>query len=117
GVYSITLSATDASGNESTCAFEFIVETVLNVNDHNNIGSLTLFPNPASQYAILSNPAGLTIDNVSVYDIQGRLVIEHKTRVNGDFTIDISDLSSAVYMVIIESNGQQLARRLIVDVK
>ena len=115
GTYTIVLTATDASGNESICSFVLTVESVLGVSDHSTIRSLSMYPNPASQFVTLSNPSGLMIDNVSVYDIQGRLVLKNNTQISGDYTLDISGLSAAVYMVLIEAEGQQLAKRLVIN--
>lgn len=115
GDNTITLTATDAYGNSSDCSFEITVDTILGTNDISDFGSLTLYPNPASHYAILSNPEGLTIDKVSVFDIQGRLITENQSQFNTDLSIDVSQWSAAVYLVIIDVEDTQIAKRLIIN--
>lgn len=114
GTYTVTLTAEDQFGNVSSCEFELIVDTILGVEDRTDFSSLTMYPNPAVNEVTIGNPMFIAIDKIAVYDIQGRLVLSKNT--NGDTgnqTINVSDLSSAVYMVIIHSEGKQAVRRLI----
>ncbi len=113
GTYTVTLTATDEYGNESTCSFELTVDTILGAED-NDFSGLTMYPNPAVNEVTIGNPQFMAIDKISVYDILGRLVLSKNT--NGDTgnqTFNVSDLSSAVYMVVIESEGRQTVKRLV----
>lgn len=114
GTYTITLTATDEFGNESSCSFELIVDTILGTQDRTDFSSLKMYPNPAVNQVTIGNPMFISIDKISVYDIQGRLVFSKNTKGDtGNQTINVSYLSSAVYMVVIESNGKQTVKRLI----
>jgi len=115
GTYTITLTATDAFDNESVCTFELIVDTILGRDDNRlDFSSLTLYPNPAEYTVTIGNPKFMAIDNINVYDIQGRLVLSKNTGgATGNQTLEVGHLASAVYMVVIESNGKQAVKRLI----
>tara|TARA_R110000850_G_scaffold218852_1_gene344376 strand:- start:201 stop:4634 length:4434 start_codon:yes stop_codon:yes gene_type:complete len=114
GTYTVTLTAEDAFGNETVCEFELIVETILGAEDRTDFSSLTMYPNPAEYTVTIGNPNSLAIDKVAVYDLQGRLVMNINTQgATGNQTLDVSELSSAVYMVVIESEGRQSVKRLI----
>lgn len=114
GTYTITLTAEDAYGNESVCSFELTVDTILGNEDRLDFSSLTMYPNPAERTVTIGNPQSIAIDKVSIYDVQGRLVFSKNTNgESGNQTINVSDLSSAVYMVVIESDGNQTVKRLI----
>lgn len=114
GTYTITLSATDEYGNESTCSFELTVETILGAEDRVDFAGISIYPNPAENNVTIGNPQSIAIDKLSVYDIQGRLVWTKNTHGNtGNQTINVSEFASAVYMVVIESGGKQTVKRLI----
>jgi hypothetical protein len=115
GTYTITLTATDEFGNESTCTFELTVDTILGAEDNLlDLSSFTMYPNPAEYTVTIGNPKFMQIDNIAIYDIQGRMVVSKNTQgATGNQTIEVSHLSSAVYMVIIQSQGKQTVKRLI----
>ena len=51
-----------------------------------------------------------------IYDIQGRLVLEQEMSVvNSRFTIDISELNSGNYILLIQKDGLTRAKKFIVD--
>jgi len=116
GTYTVTFTATDDSGNSSDCSFELTVESeILNVGDL-NIGSVVLYPNPASDYVMLSNPQSLVLDEVSIYDLTGRLVNKVDLEDMGtEIKIDVSKLASATYMVLIKGENGQVTKSLIKD--
>ncbi|MBA3985372.1 MAG: T9SS type A sorting domain-containing protein, partial [Flavobacteriales bacterium] len=115
GTYTITLTATDAFGNDSVCTFELTVDTILGAGEiHLDFSSLTLYPNPAEYSVTIGIPKFMAIDNIYVYDIQGRLVLSKNTGgATGNQTLDVGHLASSVYMVVIESNGKQAVKQLI----
>jgi len=114
GTYTVTLTATDAFGNTGECEFQLTVETTLGIDSRPDFGSLTMYPNPAASKVTIGNPNGLLIDNVAIYDINGRLVRTIQSGNTGDVSVDVSDLSSAVYMVIITGeDGASTVKRLI----
>jgi len=114
GTYTVTLTAEDQYGNETVCEFELTVDTILGTEDRLDFSSLTMYPNPAEYTVTIGNPQFIAIDKVSVYDLQGRLVMDVNTKgATGNQILDVSELSSAVYMVVIESNGKQAVKRLI----
>lgn len=113
GVYTITLSAEDANGNVASCTFELTVVITLAVEDR-NLESLQLYPNPASGVLYISNPLELNLEDISVYDISGKLVISYDLDENDtEISLDISTLSSAMYTVIITGEEGQLVKQLI----
>lgn len=113
GVHTITFTAKDDSGNTVTCNFELTVEMELGVNtlDYN---SISLFPNPAKNEIILTNSQSLQLEKASIYDIRGRLIktINLENMVSQKI-IDVSQLQSATYFVIIQGKDDQIIKRII----
>ncbi|WCO01037.1 T9SS type A sorting domain-containing protein [Psychroserpens ponticola] len=51
-----------------------------------------------------------------IYDIQGRLVLEKNWRVvNSRFTVDVSELNSGNYVLLIQKDGLTRAKKFIID--
>ena len=66
GVYTITMTAEDEYGNIGTCTFELTVESVLGVGDPElNIGTIVMYPNPAKDVVMLSNPQSIALGTSS----------------------------------------------------
>ncbi|SRX75225.1 T9SS type A sorting domain-containing protein [Aequorivita antarctica] len=115
GVYIITITATDGYDNTSTCEFELTVESRLGVGDNNaNIGSVQMYPNPARHTVMIGNPASLSLENLSIFDIRGRMVKTIDLRNMGaEKAIDVSEMAAATYLVIIQGENGQVTKRLI----
>ena len=106
GTYTITLTAEDEYGNVGICEFELTVESILGIDDSIDFSSLNIYPNPATKEFYLSNPQGIQLDNLRIFDMMGRLIETYDLNGMGAETaIDISWLQTATYMVIIEGEG------------
>ena len=113
GVYTISLTAEDASGNIATCTFELTVEEELSVNDP-GLQSISLFPNPTKDHVVLDNSQQLSLEKLSIYDLRGRLIIKVELKSMGARkTIDVSKMASATYFIRIESKNGQIVKRLV----
>ncbi|WP_068588912.1 M36 family metallopeptidase [Cochleicola gelatinilyticus] len=115
GTTVVTLTATDASGNEVSCNFNVEVIIVLGVDDNALSNSkITLYPNPATKELYLSNPNQVDLENVSLYDLTGRLIKSVNLNDMGtEIRMDISELATATYMVVIKSQNDLITKQLI----
>ena len=68
-----------------------------------------MYPSPANNEIHFNNTKEYTLDEVSIYDITGKLVIDTGKVTNN--TIDVSALQSGVYMVKITSQGTSFMRK------
>ncbi len=115
GVHTITLTATDEYGNESTCTFELTVESVLGVNQNSLDAGIALYPNPASNVVNLVNKTDIALDTMMIYDINGKLVNQVSlTTMQGEKAVDVSSLATGVYVVRIIGNNASTVKRLII---
>ncbi len=96
--------------NRFTIVFQ---EEILGANT-SALEGLVLYPNPASNVLFLGNVQRANIEEVSIYDLSGRLVqVVTVSESNKSISIDISALSSAPYMLKLKSSGGELVRRFI----
>ncbi|MCT8338557.1 HYR domain-containing protein [Flavobacteriaceae bacterium TK19130] len=115
GVHVITLTATDEYGNVGTCAFELTVESELGVEDpRQDFATLSIYPVPTDNILNISNPQGIDLEKVEIYDQRGRLVYtETLSGVGTTNTINVSRLAAATYYVRIYGQSGQITKRLI----
>ena len=74
------------------------------------IESVTLYPNPTSDFVRIS--AGESIDLVRVFDVTGRVVKESSPE-KSDFSLNVSGLSKGVYLVKLNSGDKEATTKLI----
>ncbi len=115
GTYTITLTAEDEYGNISTCEFELTVESVLGINDNSiDLSTIVMYPNPATEVVYLSNPRQIALDSAAIYDLMGRLVQTIDLKDMGtEKAIDVSQLATATYAVVISGENGQVIKQLI----
>ena len=116
GTYTITLTAQDENGLQGECSFTLIVNDLLETPTNElSLSGLKLYPNPATDRVLISNPGLLDLETVSVYDLNGRLVIKNEIESLETITIDTSILQSATYMIVIESKYGKTVKRLLIE--
>lgn len=115
GVYDITLTAEDDLGNVADHTFELEVVAPLSIGENSfDLASLTLYPNPATEYVSLSNPQHIPLKEVRIYDVTGRLIKKiNASDTTHEVTLDISELASATYMVLISTENGNSAKQLV----
>ena len=95
--------------------FDLFVDTILSVTE-NQLAAVGLYPNPASRIVNLSNPQGISLDGIAIYDITGRLVQEVNPSQTGEaLAIDINALTNGLYMVVLSANTSTITKRLVVS--
>ncbi|MGV6828301.1 MAG: M1 family aminopeptidase [Flavobacteriales bacterium] len=82
---------------------------VLNNEDYNLDKSISIFPNPATKTFQLQKPAYLTIQNIDIYSVQGKLV---HTEQNNTI-VHVESLKSGIYFLKIETNNGWIFKKLV----
>jgi len=75
---------------------------------------LSIYPNPATDVITLSWNAGLEVENVRMFDLSGKEVLLATVIENGA-NMNISTLSSGMYIVRVETKGQSKSYRIVVQ--
>jgi len=76
----------------------------------NTLENVSLYPNPASGYVNINN---LNDANIKIYNVLGEVVKSEKALSN-EHAINISNLSSGIYLVKLTSEGQTATKKLII---
>lgn len=108
-VETITITATDQTGNESNCLFILTVNELLGTTDQNINDAISLYPIPSKEIVHIKS-GNFTIDVINIFDISGKLI---RTIENPTNTIDLSLLSDGVYIAKIKSGNLQSNKRII----
>ena len=83
-------------------------QTSLGVNDSNLIERhMSLYPNPVTSYFEIKSNAILS--NIEIYSIEGQIIKKLKTQNR----YDISDLSSGIYFVKIQTNNSNITKKIV----
>jgi glucose/arabinose dehydrogenase len=92
-----------------------LVDSSLSVTDFEKSG-LTLYPNPASDFFTIKNTNQLSLKQVLIYDITGKIVKTQPLENVESTTISTSNLTAGMYFVTVEErNGNRLQTKLLVD--
>ena len=60
---------------------------------------VTSYPNPVDDFLFINTSSSNTTGAVSVYDMLGNTLLQDSHSTNGFFAIDVSSLSSGLYLV------------------
>jgi hypothetical protein len=83
--------------------------SVLSTNEFSE-SKFSIYPNPTSSVLNISNPNSLEIKNISVVDINGRIV---KNQSDSLSQINVSDLNAGVYFITIEAAEGKTTKKFI----
>lgn len=114
GTYTVTLTVTDAAGNATDCSFTLEVDGVLSVDDVGIDNVFTLYPNPTQGNVILRNGSNASLESVSLYDVNGRLIKNFNVlQADAEVQLSLSDVASGMYFVQVVTNQGQTVKRIV----
>lgn len=114
GLY--TLVVTDAAG----CKTEIGPIEVSNLSDTKNpewADQVAIYPNPTSGrvFVVLSDELSKKAVDLVVYDAQGRLMLEQHGTQQKRLELDLSDLASGLYSILIRMEGGVAVKKIAVN--
>lgn len=113
GVYYFGLQnaiTTNAAGSVFWAVDNFTVSSTTASIDEINARDFVIYPNPANEI-IYINSENQPINDLSVIDINGREVMAASFENVLNATLDISSLSSGIYLITIESNQKSVVKK------
>ena len=112
-IYAITIKAKDAAGNISAASEVLNVTTLFGVGLDDVDSSINIYPNPASDYILISVPEGNS-GSVSLCNASGTVIKEDITQSNTT-RIDVSALPKGFYLVKIIDGSECQTRSLFIQ--
>ena len=82
----------------------------LSINDYEFTLLFNLSPNPVNSSFIIENNSNFTIKEIKIYAVSGKLVLE---KTNNNNTIDISHLSTGLYLVKIQTEVGEIIKKVV----
>lgn len=111
GIYYLIFSnETPVVTSSTSLRLDTVSFTSVLSNNEFSESKFSIYPNPTSSILNISNPYNVEIKNISVVDINGRIV---KKQLNSLSQINVSDLNAGVYFVTIEAAEGKTTKKFI----
>jgi hypothetical protein len=78
--------------------------------ENNKLNEISLYPIPFNNILSIENSNHLDIKRISIFDSQGRLILEENQAIS---EIDMSHFSAGIFFVTIETENSQLTKKVI----
>ncbi len=111
GIYNITVTATDRSGEQVSDDFTLQVKGYTTDVNEMHKDKLAVYPNPASDFVQLYSGYSTPV-KVRIYDESGKLIMQ-RDMVSDHLTLNIRHLPSGKYMVEFDLGDKKITRKLI----
>ena len=85
-----------------------MVEAILGIAQNDE--GISIYPNPVSDVLYLNADNGVEAQDVKVYNMQGRELLNFAQNLN---TVNLQSLSAGLYMVTVKTNVGQLNYRVV----
>lgn len=101
---------------DGTEAFDLPQDCILGVgSDHNIQNKFTIYPNPSYGDINIQSRFDVNEANVSIYDMNGRKVLDTAIEMQNTGNINASHLATGIYMIKVEGGGYSQTSKLIIQ--
>jgi len=113
GTYTITLNADNDNIGSCTDTKTFVVE-VLNAAGMDDLESINVSAYVSNDQLIISNENGLSLSNIQLLDIEGKLILNRMLNVSANTSIDLPNLATGAYVIKINTNEGMRAIKIVI---
>ncbi len=100
------------SGNATGCQSEqeILDNCTLGTDSFNNANAISVHPNPLQDWLFIETTKGLEINEVTIYDVSGKLIVVQN---NNPSKISTENLSKGLYFLTVKTNNGQQVFKLV----
>lgn len=114
GVTTMTMTATDAAGNDDTCTFTVTVEEILGLVDNEFYNNILLYPNPTTGIITLMNKTTAQLENAIITDVNGRTIKTIDLSEAGiETNFSLESLATGMYFIKINAENTSIVKRIV----
>ena len=110
GTFTFTVKATNTIGNATIGLSITISASGVGIAEMQNLSSVQVYPNPAQNTLYIMSSE--TVEEVSVYDISGRML---QQTTNPSTSIDVSSLANGIYLVKVRTATGETIKRIVIS--
>ena len=95
---------------------DFIVNnspTALSVNKLETVNSISIYPNPTSDFLTISNLLPNTV--LSIVSIDGKNVYQNKNNTDNTLTLAVNEWSKGAYIIHIQNGSESIVKKIIIN--
>lgn len=109
GDYFLKLTSTNPTNTNYQTPYQFNITTTLSADD-TSFESFVFYPNPVKDILHLDN---ISLSKASVYSILGQLIEAKSFENTTSNALDLSNLESGIYLIVLENDSQQKTIKVI----
>jgi hypothetical protein len=110
GTVIVTATAVDGGGAKATKTITISNQTV-GINEVNLSNQITVYPNPASNTLTILTNNNLTIQQLQLLDITGKVIAHF----NNQTEIDLTNIANGMYLLKIQTQNGNLIKQVVVN--
>jgi hypothetical protein len=111
GAFNVTNSNSSTSGDQVyTTSYAVIENTGVGMGQVNSLSTITIFPNPTSNYIQLSSTKN--IESIEILNLSGVKVLQKNSFLE---RVNVERLSAGIYFVKVRTNNDEAIKKLIIQ--
>ncbi|MEI7979356.1 MAG: T9SS type A sorting domain-containing protein [Bacteroidota bacterium] len=110
GTVIVTATAADGGGAKATKTITISNQTI-GINEVNLTNKITVYPNPASNTLTIKTINNLTIQQLQLLDITGKVIAQF----NNQTEIDVSAMANGMYLLQIQTLNGSVVKQVVVN--